>query len=125
VQGELSNDADVTSTTVSAIAVSHRDVKFVNLHSFVLQTTAQKTSGVPNAEKTALAVEQPKKAEAPMPMEVEFEFSDVNALTCLLCARQFKTLDQLKRHNKESDLHKARLLQYYDVILGKVVLTIS
>jgi len=25
---------------------------------------------------------------------------------CLLCARQFKTLEQLKRHNKESDLHK-------------------
>ncbi|KAG6829670.1 hypothetical protein H0H92_003914 [Tricholoma furcatifolium] len=45
---------------------------------------------------------------APLPAEVEFEFSDVTALTCLLCARQFKSLDQLKRHNKESDLHKAR-----------------
>ncbi|RDB23995.1 RNA-binding protein 5-A [Hypsizygus marmoreus] len=42
------------------------------------------------------------------PQEVEFEFSDVNRLMCLLCARQFKSLDQLKRHNKESDLHKAR-----------------
>lgn len=31
-------------------------------------------------------------------------------MTCLLCARQFKSLDQLKRHNKESGLHKARLL---------------
>ncbi|CAA7270148.1 unnamed protein product [Cyclocybe aegerita] len=38
--------------------------------------------------------------------EAEFEFSDVAALMCLLCARQFKSLDQLKRHNKESDLHK-------------------
>jgi len=27
-------------------------------------------------------------------------------MTCLLCARQFKSLDQLKRHNKESGLHK-------------------
>lgn len=38
--------------------------------------------------------------------EAEFEFSDVANLMCLLCARQFKTLDVLKRHNKESDLHK-------------------
>ena len=37
---------------------------------------------------------------------VQFEFADTTALTCLLCARQFKTLDQLKRHNKESDPHK-------------------
>ncbi|KIP07987.1 hypothetical protein PHLGIDRAFT_70177 [Phlebiopsis gigantea 11061_1 CR5-6] len=42
----------------------------------------------------------------PAPAELEFEFSDTTAITCLLCARQFKTLDQLKRHNKESDLHK-------------------
>lgn len=41
-----------------------------------------------------------------IPAEEDFEFSDVGALTCLLCARQFKTMDQLKRHNKESDLHK-------------------
>lgn len=38
--------------------------------------------------------------------ETEFEFSDVSNLMCLLCARQFKTIDVLKRHNKESDLHK-------------------
>ncbi|KAF9237667.1 hypothetical protein BU15DRAFT_88660 [Melanogaster broomeanus] len=36
-------------------------------------------------------------------------FSDTIAITCLLCARQFKAIEQLKRHNKESDLHKARL----------------
>lgn len=44
----------------------------------------------------------------PTPPEAEFEFSDVTGMMCLLCARQFKSLDQLKRHNKESDLHKAR-----------------
>lgn len=49
---------------------------------------------------------QPVKAATPPRTESEFEFSDTNAMTCLLCARQFKTLDQLKRHNKESDLHK-------------------
>lgn len=30
----------------------------------------------------------------------------MTTLMCLLCARQFKSLDVLKRHNKESDLHK-------------------
>ena len=41
-----------------------------------------------------------------LPEEVEFEFSDLVKLACLLCARQFKSLDQLKKHNKESNLHK-------------------
>jgi RNA-binding protein 5/10 len=48
------------------------------------------------------------QSTTPAPVETEFEFSDTTAMTCLLCARQFKTLDQLKRHNKESDLHKVR-----------------
>ncbi|KAL1947461.1 hypothetical protein VTO73DRAFT_14422 [Trametes versicolor] len=48
----------------------------------------------------------PVKAATPPEAETEFEFSDTAAMTCLLCARKFKTLDQLKRHNKESDLHK-------------------
>ncbi|XP_006458414.1 hypothetical protein AGABI2DRAFT_190699 [Agaricus bisporus var. bisporus H97] len=57
------------------------------------------------------------KAESTPPPETEFEFSDVTALMCLLCARQFKTLDQLKRHNKESDLHKKN---YKDANLREV-----
>ncbi|KAJ8585118.1 hypothetical protein M405DRAFT_853780 [Rhizopogon salebrosus TDB-379] len=48
----------------------------------------------------------PSRAPSPQPVEAELEFSDTDALTCLLCARAFKSLDQLKRHNKESDLHK-------------------
>jgi hypothetical protein len=55
----------------------------------------------------AVAQELKPNGDSPPP-EAEFEFSDVTALMCLLCARQFKSLDQLKRHNKESDLHKAR-----------------
>ncbi|KAI0637339.1 hypothetical protein C8Q77DRAFT_562644 [Trametes polyzona] len=57
------------------------------------------------------------KAATPPRTENEFEFSDTNALTCLLCARQFKSLDQLKRHNKESDLHKKN---YKDATLREV-----
>ncbi|KAJ3849966.1 hypothetical protein EV368DRAFT_46265 [Lentinula lateritia] len=46
----------------------------------------------------------------PSPAEDGFEFADMNLFACLLCSRQFKSVDQLKRHNKESDLHKARSL---------------
>jgi len=49
---------------------------------------------------------------SPLPEEVEFEFSDFVKLACMLCARQFKTLDQLKKHNKESDLHKVFLFRH-------------
>ncbi len=49
---------------------------------------------------------KPTPVPAALPEEAEFEFSDVVKVACLLCARQFKTLDQLKKHNKESDLHK-------------------
>ena len=47
-----------------------------------------------------------KERTATPEAEAEFEFSNTKSLTCLLCARQFKSLDQLKRHNKESELHK-------------------
>lgn len=47
---------------------------------------------------------------AALPEEIEFEFSDLVKLACLLCARQFKSLDQLKKHNKESDLHKVSII---------------
>ncbi|OJA14940.1 hypothetical protein AZE42_09376 [Rhizopogon vesiculosus] len=55
----------------------------------------------------------PSRAPSPQAVETEFEFSDTTAFTCLLCARQFKNLDQLKRHNKVSDLHKARHSVYW------------
>uniref|UniRef100_A0A8H8CMT6 G-patch domain-containing protein n=1 Tax=Psilocybe cubensis TaxID=181762 RepID=A0A8H8CMT6_PSICU len=64
------------------------------------------SSAGPSTMKPAVNVAAPKATTPPIG-EVEFEFSDVASLTCLLCARQFKTIEQLKRHNKESDLHKA------------------
>jgi hypothetical protein len=56
--------------------------------------------------KAATPEKKTTPVPAALPEEVEFEFSDVVKIACLLCARQFKTLDQLKKHNKESDLHK-------------------
>lgn len=63
------------------------------------QTTLPKVSG------TSMPTSGPAGETSPPP-ETEFQFSDINGLTCLLCARQFKTLDQLKLHNVKSDLHK-------------------
>jgi len=62
-------------------------------------------------------VEKPKASTITLQPETEFEFSDVAGLTCLLCARQFKAVDQLKRHNKESELHKKN---YKDVNLRDI-----
>jgi len=36
----------------------------------------------------------------------EFEYSDVKKTACLLCQRQLKSLDLLRKHNAASDLHK-------------------
>ncbi len=55
-----------------------------------------------------------EKSSTPVPSsDSEFEFADTAALSCLLCSRKFSTLDQLKRHNKESDLHKVRSKSTY------------
>ncbi|EIW85284.1 hypothetical protein CONPUDRAFT_118030 [Coniophora puteana RWD-64-598 SS2] len=50
----------------------------------------------------------PLVTKSPLPQE-DLEFADIGALMCLLCSRQFKTTEQLKRHDKESDLHKKNL----------------
>ncbi|KAH9921052.1 uncharacterized protein B0H18DRAFT_1022520 [Fomitopsis serialis] len=58
------------------------------------------------ASASTSVVKPVAKAATPVPVEADYEFSDTTKMTCLLCARQFKTLEQLKRHNNESDLHK-------------------
>jgi len=69
-------------------------------HHFVLQTVKIQS------------VEQPKVSQPEeLPPETEFEFSNTTTMACLLCARQFKSLEQLKRHNNESDLHKVLFIQ--------------
>ncbi|KAF9066852.1 hypothetical protein BDP27DRAFT_979484 [Rhodocollybia butyracea] len=69
------------------------------------------------AISTTTDASAPVSASVTPEVENEFEFSDVNAFACLLCSRQFKSVDQLKRHNKESDLHKKN---YKDSALREV-----
>lgn len=85
----------------------------------------------PRATSSALPSNKTGPSNSATMMEVEFEFSDTAGLTCLLCSRQFKSLDQLKRHNKESDLHKARhfsavyLLKFFGLTLSFVLFACS
>ncbi|KAG6853703.1 hypothetical protein C0991_002239 [Blastosporella zonata] len=92
VQEELTQDTSGPSTSSATLIVLA-----LTLNPLHIQATPRASSSAPPLVKAAQ-----------VPVEVEFEFSDVTGLMCLLCARQFKSHDQLKRHNKESDLHKAR-----------------
>jgi len=87
-------------------------------------STGHSTSSTPEVAAPSKVAAPDAKATSPpvtLPEEVEFEFSDVVKLACLLCARQFKTPDQLKKHNKESDLHKRNFkdANLRDVARGK------
>lgn len=56
--------------------------------------------------------------------EDDLEYADAAGKSCYLCSRQFKTTDQLKRHNKESDLHKARTMSTASEFLANIFLFI-
>jgi hypothetical protein len=93
------------------------------LCSHCVSLSAQAPSNKPGPSSVSKPINVSAAPETVLPVEEDFEFSDVGALTCLLCARQFKTADQLKRHNKESDLHKARIPQLYVLPVSKIRLT--
>ncbi|KAJ7581017.1 hypothetical protein C8J56DRAFT_254538 [Mycena floridula] len=120
---DLGNDEDVdeeedaesnklaASTRVAPLIGGKKTVH--NIHKWN-QVQEELSAGATSASTSALASSSMEFggptatvaiAEA-LPVEEEFEFSDISSTSCLLCARQFKTVDQLKRHNKESDLHK-------------------
>ncbi|PFH47056.1 hypothetical protein AMATHDRAFT_68521 [Amanita thiersii Skay4041] len=74
-----------------------------------MQEELAKDSEFPLARHAnAITPSHKEKTGSPVP-ESECDFADVNALMCLLCARQFKSLEQLTRHNIESELHKKNL----------------
>ena len=42
--------------------------------------------------------------------QINRKFEDLTAIACLLCKRKFPSIDNLKRHQELSDLHKVYLL---------------
>jgi len=67
--------------------------------------------------KPAVIASASRSAEGTPVPEGEFEFSDVPSLMCVLCSRKMKSIELLKRHNEESDLHKKN---YQDANLREV-----
>ncbi|KAF8906058.1 hypothetical protein CPB84DRAFT_1814018 [Gymnopilus junonius] len=112
---------------VAPLIASKKTVSNINKWNQVQEELAQDVSsplGSPPAGATTLSTTtknssdgQASSGDAATNLEAEFEFADVATLTCLLCARQLKSLDQLRRHNKESDLHK---VNYKDAKLRDV-----
>ncbi|PPQ89061.1 hypothetical protein CVT25_006433 [Psilocybe cyanescens] len=106
VQEELAHDipspAQVTlksSTTFKSIGAAPTKI--------AVSSSAGPSTVKPSVSTTVDVPAAAVKGTTPPVADVELEFSDIATLTCLLCSRQFKTTDQLKRHNKESALHKA------------------
>jgi len=67
------------------------------------------------ATSASTSNEKPPQSVGP-----EFEYADLKKMACLLCSRMFKAVEQLRRHNTESDLHKKNLV---DSALREVALT--
>ena len=94
VQEELAHDTASPSASLVIFFLAHLwRLGFLYAHHYTLywQTILPKVSGT--------SVSTPGSAsEISPPPEIEFQFSGINGLTCLLCARQFKTLSQLRLH---------------------------
>jgi RNA-binding protein 5/10 len=62
---------------------------------------------------TMLTAQKPPSTSRPTSAD-DFDFTETSTMAatgkvaCLLCQRQFKSLDLLKKHTEKSDLHKAR-----------------
>lgn len=61
-------------------------------------TSAAQPTAVPTSSVSVAAFDDP-----------EFVHGDPISFQCLLCQRQFKAVDELRKHNKLSQLHKAHL----------------
>ncbi|EMD34516.1 hypothetical protein CERSUDRAFT_67488 [Gelatoporia subvermispora B] len=107
-------DLKVTAAKrVAPLIASKKTANNINKWNQVQEVLSVDTAAAIPVETTTAATPAPApavstkaKSATPAPVELEFEFADTTKMACLLCARQFKTLEQLKRHNKESDLHK-------------------
>lgn len=61
-----------------------------------------------NKKKEELKQEALTEAEK---QDAKSDFADLDALTCLLCQRKFKSKADLSRHLELSDLHKVTFLK--------------
>ena len=71
----------------------------------------QATSGLEGLAGYASEEEEEVKNSSSMSIE-EMKLTDWSSLACLLCKRQFKSQDQLSKHNTMSELHTNNLNQW-------------
>ncbi|KAF4576867.1 hypothetical protein EYR36_004847 [Pleurotus pulmonarius] len=105
-------DAELTKAEaakkVAPLIASKKTVNNINKWNQVQEELTQSLETSNAASTSTQVAATPSHSNSPAPSD-EFEYADTSTMACLLCARQFKTVDQLKRHNKESDLHKKNL----------------
>ncbi|KAK4047161.1 hypothetical protein OIV83_005613 [Microbotryomycetes sp. JL201] len=90
----------VASTSVNAIPV--RTSSGPPSHAVAPTSTASSSASAPAQAAQASSTSSAKA-------EDEFEYGDAVSMICLLCQRQFKSIDDLRRHNNLSALHKSNL----------------
>jgi RNA-binding protein 5/10 len=71
------------------------------------------STDTPQAAPAAVPTPAPAAAAEPEAPAEDADFSDPAGKVCLLCARQFKTPEQTRRHTRESDLHKVRAPPFF------------
>ncbi|KAF8724415.1 hypothetical protein AX14_008838 [Amanita brunnescens Koide BX004] len=117
-EGNMDSNKTLAAKKVAPPIASKKTVDNIQKWNQVQEELAKGSAGmqVTTAPST-------KESTESLASETEFEFADVDALTCLLCARQFKSIEQLKRHNTASDLHKKNYMDpnLRDVARQKVV----
>ncbi|OBZ75616.1 hypothetical protein A0H81_04710 [Grifola frondosa] len=121
--GEDGNDAlasadssVIVAKKVAPLIASKRIANNINKWNQVQEGLSHETPATPTTILPPSTTSSTQATKLPVtavssglgPGEAEFEFSDIVAMTCLLCARQFKSREQLKRHNNESELHKVK-----------------
>ncbi|CCM06718.1 uncharacterized protein FIBRA_09009 [Fibroporia radiculosa] len=104
-QNNTSEDPKVSaSKKVAPLIASKKVVSNINKWNQVQEVLSHDVERPAPAETpTALPVESAVKAKSatPAPADDDVDFSDSKAMTCLLCARQFKSQEQLKRHTND------------------------
>lgn len=108
-QGELKADLEATRNAPPGPRVPG-GLSSVNAAAVALKPERAQTLN--SKVKTPLAVSSPSREEVSTEsgsVIPPFDYRDVDKKACLLCQRQFKTLEVLGRHIEESELHKKNM----------------
>jgi RNA-binding protein 5/10 len=71
--------------------------------------TANQSDAAERDEASAAGPASTSEENIPPPPPPQESFVDLNKLACLLCSRQFKTVEKLRQHERVSDLHATNL----------------